>query len=92
LTSLAIIESLLFSNLLLFFITFSVLMKPDGLVQALVSRYILADDDASYETVIHMVDQLFTLLGILSSALLLSWTVLTAFVVTLYRGGYFWRM
>ena len=89
---LGVIEILLMGNMLLFVLVFSMLAQPDSLVDAVLSR-IRGKDGAldQQERAERLVRQALGYLGMAGCVLLVGWSMMTGFVVTLYKEGFFWK-
>ncbi len=89
---LGVIEILLMGNMLLFVVVFSMLAQPDALVEAVLSRIrgngAPLDQQDRAES---LVRRALAYMGMAGCILLVGWSVMTGFVVALYRAGFFWR-
>ena len=80
-------------NMILFLGTFSLLAQPDAFIDAILIQ-IRGENETPLpqrERAEYLLRKTLLYLGIIGCGLLLGWSILTGFVITLYRDGFFWR-
>ncbi len=89
---LGVIEVLLLGNMLLCLLVFSLLAQPDSLVDAVLTRIHGKEGPLDQkDRAERLVRQAMAYMGVAGCFLLLGWSTMTGFVVTLYKEGFFWR-
>lgn len=88
---LAVLEVLLLVNMLLFMGVFTLLAQPPTFIDAVLRRIRgeAEPDETSRERAEALLRKTLWVLGLIGCILLLAWSILTGFVITLYREGLF---
>ncbi len=89
---LGVIEILLMGNMVLVIVVFALLAQPDALIEAVMSR-IRGDGGPlpHQERAEELLRRTLSYLGMAGCVLLVGWSMMTGFILTLYRDGFFWR-